>query len=238
VFDARATELERLDASDCPPAVAAESYRFMERVNQLFGGIRAVREFVEKEARAKAGGAPLRILDIGSGSCDIPAAVCESAARKGLKLDFTCLELSAEAVALAKKRLEKRPGLPIRVLQEDVFAHTPSELYDCAVSSMCFHHFDDARIIELLRKLKSVVKGRLLINDLERSPLAWLGSLALTLLSSEDVKHDCRLSIRKGFRPGELRELLRRVEGVEAAVESAWLFRVRAIVGFERGGAR
>ena len=44
--DSRATATEFLDRSDCDPALAAASYRFMETVNGRFGGIRIVRRFL------------------------------------------------------------------------------------------------------------------------------------------------------------------------------------------------
>jgi hypothetical protein len=81
VFDSRATETEFLDRPDCDPTLAASSYRFMETVNCYFGGIRTVRRFLAAETAGRHAGAPLRILDIGSGSCDIPLAVSRWAAR-------------------------------------------------------------------------------------------------------------------------------------------------------------
>jgi hypothetical protein len=75
MFDARATATEFLDRPDCDPALAAASYRFMETVNCHFGGIRIVRRFLADETAGRHEGVPLRILDIGSGSCDIPLAV-------------------------------------------------------------------------------------------------------------------------------------------------------------------
>ncbi len=237
MFDARSSELELLDASSCDPLLAAESYRFMEMVNRHFGGVRSVGLFIEEEARRFGVARPLRVLDVGSGCCDIPMAVCERAALKGLKLHFTCLEIGSAAYEIARARIAKAKALPIEILKEDAFAHLPSEPYDCAVSSMCFHHFSDARILELLRRLRGIVKGGILINDLERSAFAWLGAAALTSFWHEGVKHDAKLSVRRGFKAGELRALLSQLEGSSASVSSAWLCRVRAIVRF-KGDAR
>ena len=75
MFDSRATTMEFLDRPDCDPALAAASYRFMETVNCRFGGIRVVQRFLATKTAGRHAGVPLRILDIGSGSCDIPLAV-------------------------------------------------------------------------------------------------------------------------------------------------------------------
>jgi hypothetical protein len=76
--------MEFLDRPDCDPALAAASYRFMETVNARFGGIRVVRRFLAAETAGRYTGAPFRILDIGSGSCDIPLAVSRWARAYGI----------------------------------------------------------------------------------------------------------------------------------------------------------
>ena len=67
MFEERAHEQEFLDSQECDPELAAESYRFMEKVNRMFGGIRHVQEFIEAQAQAHTDDSPLRILDIGAG---------------------------------------------------------------------------------------------------------------------------------------------------------------------------
>ncbi len=75
MLDSRATSEEFLDQPDCSEALALASYKFMEMVNRRFGGIRVVRKFLETETTQHHNGIPLRILDIGSGSCDIPLEI-------------------------------------------------------------------------------------------------------------------------------------------------------------------
>ena len=86
---------------------------------------------------------PLRILDIGSGSCDIPLAVSRWARAHGIPLHFTCLEMAGHAVDIARAQLARAGNPAVQLLQEDVFTHQPVEPYDCAVASMCFHHFSN-----------------------------------------------------------------------------------------------
>src|SRR5512141_2584815 len=107
VFESRITAMEFLDRPDCDPALAAASYRFMETVNGRFGGIRIVRRFLVAETTGHHAGAPLRILDIGSGSCDIPLAVSRWARASGIPLHFTCLEMAGHAVDIARGQLAR-----------------------------------------------------------------------------------------------------------------------------------
>jgi len=237
VFDSRATAHEFLDRPDCDPELAAASYRFMEMVNGCFGGIRVVRRFLHAETAGHHGAAPLRVLDIGSGSCDIPLAVSRWAQVRGIPLHFTCLEMADHAMDIARGQLAKAGDPAVRLLQEDVFSHHPLEPYDCAVASMCFHHFSNEHILALLRRLRGFVHGSVLINDLRRSGLAdFAARLLLTGTGmSAGVRHDALLSIRRGFKIPELRALLQQLDGVTVSVAPARWFRVAAIIRYNKG---
>ena len=237
MFDSRATATEFLDRPDCDPTLAASSYRFMETVNCYFGGIRTVRRFLAAETAGRHAGAPLRILDIGSGSCDIPLAVSRWARAHGIPLHFTCLEMAGHAVDIARRQLARAGDPAVQLLQEDVLTHQPAEPYDLAVASMCFHHFSNAQILTLLQRLRGFVLNSVLINDLRRSRLA---SLAARLLLADTgtpagVRHDALLSIRRGFKISELSTLLRQLDSVTVSVEPARWFRIAAIIRFKPG---
>ncbi len=237
MFDSRATAKEFLDQPDCDPALAAASYRFMATVNCHFGGTRIVRRFLAAETAGRPAGEPLRILDIGSGSCDIPLAVSRWARARGISLHFTCLETGSHAVGIARGQLARAGDPSVQLLQEDAFTHQPAEPYDCAVASMCFHHFSNAQILTLLQKLRGFVIHSVLINDLRRS--RWASLAARPLLAgtgaSAGVRHDALLSIRRGFKLSELSTLLRQLDRVTVSVEPARWFRIAAIIRFNPG---
>ena len=237
MFDSRATATEFLDRPDCDPALAAASYRFMETVNGRFGGIRVVRRFLSAETAGRYTGSPLRILDIGSGSCDIPLAVSRWAHAHDIPLHFTCLETAGHAVHIARGQLARAGNPAVQLLQEDVLTHQPAEPYDCAIASMCFHHFSNAQILTLLQRLRGFVLNSVLINDLRRSRLA---SLATRLLlagtnTPAGVRHDALLSIRRGCKINELNTLLRQLDSVTVSVKPARWFRIAAIIRFKPG---
>ncbi len=233
MFEARETSPEYLDSPDCDPGLAMASYRFMEKVNRSFGGISNVRRFIRRELKRLQPGSTLRVLDIGSGSCDIPIAICRWAESKGYKIHFTCLEIYGPAVALSREKI-KNSGLDsIEILQEDAFLHQPVAPYDCAVSSMCFHHFKDEDILRLVGILRGIVKDGVMINDLRRSRLAWLGAFILTYFSHPGVRHDAMQSVSRGFKVCELRRLLMKLENVSVTVRRAWFFRINAIVEYK-----
>lgn len=232
MFDARASGEEFLDRPECDATLAAASYRFMERVNRHFGGIRVALRFLQDMRRLQPPGSRLHILDIGSGSCDIPLALSHWATRHGHPLRFTCLEPAPHALAIARNRLAEAQDLPIRLLQENAFAHSPQEPYDCAMASMCFHHLKDEDILALLRRLRSFVRRRILINDLRRSAPALLAARILAIGQPHGVRHDALLSIRRGFTVPGLRALLNELEGARIQVRREPCFRISAVIDF------
>ncbi len=237
MFETRAREEEFLDRPDFDPALAAMSYRFMEQVNRNLGGIRVVRRFLAAETAKRRPVTPLRLLDIGSGSCDIPLAISRWARAQGIPLHITCLEPAGPAVRLARAKLEPTADPALLLLQEDVFTHQPTQPYDYAVASMCFHHFPDDKILEVTRKLRGFVREGVLINDLRRSGLAYLGARLLLARAPPDFRHDALLSIRRGFKVRELASSLRRLDNVAVSVKPVWWFRISAFVRFIPGGS-
>jgi len=234
MFELRTSEAEFLDDPGCDHELTAASYRFMTIINAWAGGTAVVRRFLAEKAREAGCGGALRVLDVGAGSCDIPLAVSRWARRRGLCLQFTCLEPSASAVALARTRLALADDPDVRVLQEDVFDHRPADAYDFATASMCFHHFKDEEILEILRRLRTFVRKGVLINDLRRASPAWLGACLLTAGKPAGLRHDALVSIRRGFKISEFTTLLQRIPDCTVSVRAAWCFRISAVIAFGR----
>jgi 2-polyprenyl-3-methyl-5-hydroxy-6-metoxy-1,4-benzoquinol methylase len=228
--------MELLDGSNIDERLALQSYRFMAVVNKYFGGTAVVRDFITGQVRGDKRARPLKILDIGSGSCDIPAAICGWAQKAGPAIEVTCVEPSDYAVQAAKKNIGQYPN--IKLLQQDIFSYRPVEKYDCAVGSLFFHHLSNQRIAELMGRLRTFGCRSVLINDLNRSLRCYIGCLLASLFVPAGVRHDALLSIRKGFRPEELKNLLengmqKETTASRVDVWTAWFGRVCAVVRFE-----
>jgi len=236
MFSRRASGPELIDSPEAAPRLVAQSYAFMALVNRCFGGTRIVRRFVADEA-AMAGGR-LRVLDIGPGGCDIPLAVSRWAARRGLDVQFTCVEASPQCAAIACEKIRRRADDAVTLVENDILRYQPAEPFDCAVGSMLFHHFDDDGILKLIEHVRPYVARSLLINDLWRGWPTYAGAALLSVGWPSGVRHDALLSVRRGFRASELGQLLGCLDGVSVSVDTAWLFRVRAIVRFNGRASR
>ncbi len=232
VLEQRARGSEILDQPDGDPLLVERSYRLMRFVNCTGGGIRAVRKFLARELSAVAGGKTVRVLDLGTGDCDIPLAVGRWASEHGHKLEFTCLDHNAKAIEMARKAIARPDDHGIKLEQADVFRYQPAGVFDYAVGSMFFHHLTAEEIGRLIEHLRGFVRKAVLINDLHRCLLNTIACRILTLPVGPEVRHDALLSVRRGFKPAELSDILVKHDPA-AVVGRSWFCRVVGVVRFD-----
>ncbi len=233
MFNLMNREVERQEIIDGPGAsikILEKSYALMEEVNRYYGGSYVICSFLKKEYSSGriTGGKPTRILDLGSGSCDLPAAVIKWGKKNGREIEYTCLETQQAAIDRARKA--GRLGLQIRILKEDLFAYQLSEKYDYVTASMVMHHFDYPKILEICQKYLDCVTGALVINDLIRNPLFYLLTSMRTAFINPGVRHDALLSIKKGFARRELERLAADLPEFSVETVTKPLFRIRTVI--------
>ena len=227
----RSNKPERLDDPQMPPEVAAEEYAMMCGVNRLMGGVKAVKSYLWREFGRRRD--QVRILDIGSGSCDIPIAICQWASRVGMEVRFTCLDIHPVALRMAREQLLLHRERRIELLKQDVFGYTPKRAFDCAIGSMFFHNLDDAQILYLLRHVRKIVQQSVLINDIRRCWWMYAGCQLITLGMFRSSRPDAIKSVAKGFKAHELRVLLAGLDDVRIEVSRAYLGRITAVLRFD-----
>ena len=113
--------------------------------------------------------------------------------------------------------------------------------FDIAHCSLVLHHAEPAGALRLLQEMARVSRIGVVINDLERSRLAWLGAWLLTRVATRNAytRHDAPLSVRRAYRPAEVAQMAARAGLVEAA-RFRDLLRHRYAIAFvpaPRGGA-
>jgi SAM-dependent methyltransferase len=234
MFDARAIQPEYLDSKDCDPQLAYSSYRFMKWVNRFGGGAKAVMNYLTREISRNGDSRTIRILDIGSGTCDIPLAILKWARKRPQKIEFTCLETNETALKIAAENIKRSGFDAIELKDESIFEFNCMEHFDYAIGSMFFHHFHNEQILNLIEKLRSYVLRSILINDLRRNLMSYACCRILAFSFSKGLKHDVLLSIRKGFKSEELFRLLGGVENAQVEVKTHGLSRLAAVIRFNQ----
>jgi 2-polyprenyl-3-methyl-5-hydroxy-6-metoxy-1,4-benzoquinol methylase len=151
----------------------------------------------------------------------------------------TAYDHDPRVVAYARRRYGHIAGLSIveaNVLDVD-FGPVP----DFVFGSHLLHHLDDAHCERLLARLSSLPACGILLSDLQRSALAYAAYAVLALpFQRSFALQDGLLSIRRGFRIGELQTLVDRAALDPAAWRVRRLFPFRVVltreaeVAFER----
>ncbi|CAN5606993.1 class I SAM-dependent methyltransferase [soil metagenome] len=216
MFEKRSTELERIDTGDYTPEEYATFLREIAFINRHLGDGRALKKTLLAEIEQQ----DLRdfsVLDVGCGSGELLRIIAEFAQKTSRKAVLTGIDLNPMSSATTQSESHAYPG--IVSVRGDAFQLPFADgAFDYAISSLFFHHLTDDQIPVVLKEMSRVSRRGIFVIDLHRDPVAYLGYklFCAVFRISPLVKQDGSLSIKKGFLPGELKEL-----GVSAGLEAA-----------------
>jgi len=212
---------ELLDDPAADPALVRAELSDLIRLNRWFGGARAV--VTALLPLLPAGGA-CTLLDVGTGSGDIPRAVVRAARRRGVTVTPVGLDLLRPAAQVAR-----RGGLAT-ILADGGALPLASRSVDFAVASQVLHHLPPAVAARWIRELTRVARRAVVVADLRRSRIAmtamWAVSFPLRL--HRVTRRDAILSLRRGYAVEEMEELLR-AAGVTVRVHRSPIARLVAV---------
>ena len=213
---------EILDDPATPDDIRARAMRDVARSNALLGGTRAVL----RELRAIAPELPrrARLIDVGTGLGDIPAAAHSAMAKRGVELEAIGVDTSHALLRDARTQLHGAIAGDARLLP---IADGAADVVTC---SQVLHHFFDSDLPRLVSELNRVSRGWVIVSDLQRSWLAaggfWLVSSALRF--HEVTRVDGMTSVLRGFQPLELTQLVQRATGATPFVRKGAFWRLTA----------
>ena len=200
----RLVEPEWLDMLPPDDARARRSRRDLARVNALMSNAGIV-------ARAMGGAglaAPASVVEIGAGDGHFAARLAQALPVAPAGARFTLLDRQVTVEDAALDRLAAR-GWSAAVVVDDVFAWlgAPGPVHDAIVANLFLHHFESDELARMLAL--AARRARCFVAcEPRRSALALAGSRMLGAIGCNDVtRHDAVVSVRAGFRDGELSAL-------------------------------
>jgi 2-polyprenyl-3-methyl-5-hydroxy-6-metoxy-1,4-benzoquinol methylase len=195
---------------DRPQPVSAELERDLENLRQLnryFGSYAVVLRFIRRWIQP---GDQLRIVDLATGSGDIPRLIVDHARKVGAKVELHALDQQSATLEIAGKLSVDYPE--ISFVRANILEWNPAERYDIVLNSLALHHFTEEDAVRLLRHCHELSGKFVLISDLRRGFLATVGVYLLTALIFREpmTRTDGRLSAARAFSFAEMHDLARR----------------------------
>jgi ubiquinone/menaquinone biosynthesis C-methylase UbiE len=199
----------------------------LPRVNRWLGGARVVIKELRRIAASLTTRDRVRTLDVGCGAADIPQAIGRWAAAKRLRFTIVGLERDAATIELAARRANPETSV-LLVRGDGLRLPFADQSFDIAMASMFCHHFYRDELQQILREMARVASEAVIINDLHRHWAALWGYRAFShlFLRGHVIRYDGAISVRRGFRPNELRQLAAHFPDFSWTVNRRLMFRL------------
>lgn len=227
----RLLQPEWMDRDDLDPAMHREALRGLARLNFFSGGSALLWSAIRPELSPRGQNT---LLDVATGSGDLPMGLASRARRAGLPLAITATDKSELALSDARAA-SSRAGFNGGGSQtlEWAFADAmetgsgpglPAGPFDIVTCSLFLHHLTETQATALLARLAERTRRLLVVNDLDRSRwgilVVWLASHLLS--RSPVVRFDGPASIGGAFTRLEARDLAERSGLRGARVSWRW----------------
>ncbi|MEJ7558983.1 MAG: methyltransferase domain-containing protein [Pedobacter sp.] len=201
------------------------------KINALLGGNKVTIEGLEKLMLKQKSGAELRILDVGCGNGDMLRTLADYAQNKGLKFQLIGMDANAFTIDYAKKLSEDYKN--ISYVCADIFDEIKQERhYDVILCTLTLHHFKDEEILKLVAGFREQAILGIVINDLQRSKLAYYLFIAVCKVFglNKMSKDDGLVSILRGFKKDDILKYASLLNINKHILRWRWAFRYQWII--------
>jgi len=220
-----AGQLELMDRPVDAPDELEQNLADIEFANRWLGGIAPIRRAVRSTGART-------ILDVGSGSGDVPYALVRDGRRRGVDVRATCLDHSEAMLAIARRRTGGDERLTFVCGQGERLPFDDAA-FDVVTCTLALHHFEPPAARELLREMRRVARLTPIVGDLSRSHLAFAATWFYARVTTRNrlTRHDAPLSVRRAYVPAEALTLAREAGWQSPTVQREAFFRMTLVDG-------
>lgn len=210
-----------------------DALKDIEWVNTWLGGnhvsVKGVFRWIRETERSH--NSPIRIADLGCGGGDTLRAIAARADKQGIPVQLTGIDANLHTIEFARNASTGCSN--IDYLQADLL--DPEFIfddYDLVLCGLFLHHLTNKELDILFSSLTQSSVSGIVINDLQRSPVAYFAfqGLSWILGMSPMARQDGLLSIKRSFRKQELSSLLIRHGIPIPRIAWKWAFRYLVVV--------
>ena len=201
------------------------------KINQLLGGnkltLHGVQELLPSDTNARE----IVIVDVGCGNGDMLRNLAEFGLKNNYKFRLIGVDANNFTISHAQKLSEKYTN--ISYICQDIFSESFQELkYDIVLCTLTLHHFKDDEIIKLLAVFYKNAAVGIVINDLQRSAIAYrlFQGLCFVFRLNDMSREDGLISILRGFKKEELVNFSKKLNFSKYKIQWKWAFRYQWII--------
>jgi SAM-dependent methyltransferase len=201
---------ELLDAGEGTDDDVARNLSDLRRINRFLGGskvvLSAISSLIENNNLKR-----LSLLDVGTGSADIPTAALAWCEQRGISAMVSALDISERNLRIARSRLGVSRKIQF-VRADSLNLPFAAKSFDFVTASLFLHHFQDDDVVRLLSDFASIARRAVIVNDLVRNmaPYYFAKLTGPFLATSFLTRNDGPISVLRGFTAEELKRLAER----------------------------
>lgn len=223
-FKHRSFQPELMDDPDVPRDLLYKNLRELDFLNKYTLGHQLSIRALEKLLPDSNG--TIHVADLGCGSGDTLKHMARWARKKQIDAKFTGIDNNPDIIAYLRKHCKDYPEIKgiEATYQEYLSGNEEVDIYHC---SLFAHHLENHELLDLFSHFNKHPRLGFVISDILRSRFAYYGSMILTTLGNGTslARHDGPVSVLKGFRINEIKDLLARAEVSDYDLRKAMGFR-------------
>ena len=196
--------LEMMDRDQPPSNELERDLQHLRQLNRWFGSYQLVLGFIRNWIKPAD---KLRVIDLATGSGDIPRLIVDYARKIGAGVEIDALDRQPATLEIARTLSADYPEISYR--EANILEWNSVKSYDITLFTLALHHFSNDDAVLLLRKSCQMSKRFVLVSDLRRSFFLVAGVYLLTTLVFREpmTRYDARLSAIRAFSFSEMRDL-------------------------------
>ncbi len=205
---------EWMDDPSADPELLRLSLRYLRRMNFLLGYSRASIAYLDRFSRRWKRGGTIRILDLATGSADMPRSILRWADRRGWDVRVTGIDLIEKTARTAAIESDD-PRISI-ICADGLNLPFEAGSFDYAHTALFLHHLDTPDAVRVLAGMARVARRGIIAADLLRNRRAYAWIKLMSLRANPMVKNDGPASVAQAYTKAEVLEM-REQAGVQFA---------------------
>ncbi|WP_297702430.1 methyltransferase domain-containing protein [uncultured Eudoraea sp.] len=221
----RNTESELMDNPNVTIDTLRLVFNDINKSNRFLGGnsitlgkvSELIKEFPKKQ---------YTIVDMGCGDGEALRKLAIYFRKIAVDVELIGLDLSENALSIGRALSVDFPE--ITFLKQDILTLKPLDLNcDILLCTLTMHHFSNQQIPLFLSQFTKLAKIGVIINDLQRSVLAYylFKGFSAIFIKTKIAKHDGLISIKSGFKKQDLISFSKNLPNTTHTINWKWAFR-------------